>query len=238
MWRRRGPTTELTSYELSSVLTFLAALYNEDQELPDLLSSVSPWVDGFAIVDDGSTDKTPQLLERICEDERELPEKYRHFKYKRIKHTGLPETAKNEALSLVPDGSWVLMLDADERIDHMTMSAISQWIEEESDGTDYVYLRQFEEIDGVIVREFQKCKLFRKESVRFPLNNIHADDQFVGNGTYHPNWIVSHRKSSTKQIVRETEYLATYKRLLDEGKIDSGRYSWLVGLHHYVKPHG
>lgn len=214
------------------MITFLTAVYNEQDEIVDLLRSVSPFVDNYAIVDDGSTDTTAHLLQSFFsgfEDESN---------FKTIDHTGLPETVKNEALSLVADGSWVLMLDADERLDTNTLIDIQNWVKSADDSIDYVYLKQVEVIDDVPVREFQKCKLFRKESVRFPLNNIHADDQFVGNGTYKPDWVVVHRKTSTKQIVRETEYLQTYKKLLDEGKIDEGRYQWLVNLHHYVRPHG
>lgn len=214
------------------MITFLTAVYNEQDEIVDLLRSVSPFVDNYAIVDDGSTHTTAHLLQSFFsgfEDESN---------FKIIDHTGLPETVKNEALSLVADGSWVLMLDADERLDTNTLIDIQNWVNSADDSIDYVYLKQVEVIDDVPVREFQKCKLFRKESVRFPLNNIHADDQFVGNGTYKPDWVVVHRKTSTKQIVRETEYLQTYKKLLDEGKIDEGRYQWLVNLHHYVRPHG
>jgi hypothetical protein len=137
---------------------------------------------------------------------------------------------------MVPDGSWVLMLDADERIDLATQKRILEFFQSgEADNWDYIYFNQLEVIDGQHVRTFQKAKLFRKESITFPLNNIHADDQFTGRGTYMDDWVVLHRKSTNKQIKRETEYLDTYKKLLESGAIDEGRFNWLRGLHHYVK---
>src|SRR6185295_3113379 len=152
-----------------------------------------------------------------------------------MKHTGLPETVKNEALKHVPDISWVLMLDADERLTEGTFELIHTWLAENDDKYDYVYFNQIEVIDGTPVREFQKCKLFKKNAVQFPLNNIHADDQFTGRGIS-MYWTVIHRKSTYKQIKRESEYLETYKKLLDSGLIDEGRYKWLIGLHHFIKP--
>lgn len=215
------------------MITFITATYNEAEEIDDLLFSINPHVDAIRVCDDGSTDLTPLKLEswRVRNP---------NFNYKIIEHTGLPETVKNEALQMVPTGTdWVLMLDCDERLSEDTLKDIVTWTQS-GYATDfsYIYFRQIEIIDGEPVREFQKAKLFRPKSIQFPLNNIHADDQFSGQGTYRGDWIVSHRKSTTKQIVRESEYLATYKKLLVEGKIDEGRYNWLVNLHHYVKPHG
>lgn len=212
------------------MLYFIAAVYNEQAEIIDLLNHVLFLVDGYRIVDDESTDSTFDILEIQATFGNA------DFECKSIKHTGLPETVKNEALQMVPDGSWVLMLDADERLTPATILSIGEFFDSgEAQNWDYIYFNQIEIIDGVPVRNFQKCKLFRKENVQFPLENIHADDQFTGRGTFREDWVVQHRKSSAKQILRETEYLETYKRLLDNGKIDEGRYEWLRNLHHYVK---
>lgn len=208
------------------MISFIAALYNEEDEIEALIDHVEPYVDGLYFCDDGSTDSTRGLI-------------LAHRKHDKIsltisQHTGLPETIKNEALSHVPDGSWVIMLDADERF-KTPLSEIIEWIKSPaSEEVDYVYFQQYEIIDGKHVRTFQKCKVFRKESITFPLNNIHADDEFTGRG-WASDWVVYHRKSTYKQIVREEQYIQTYKKLLAEGKIDEGRYKWLVGLHHYVK---
>jgi glycosyltransferase involved in cell wall biosynthesis len=213
------------------MISFIAAVYNEEQEVLDLLEHVAGYVEYIFIVDDGSTDETENLL-AAWEDYDT------RFEYKRLEHTGLPETVKNEALKMVPDGSWVLMLDADERF-ITPIQEIVDWIKSPaSEEVDYVYFDQHEIIDGQHVRSFQKCKLFRKESIEFPLNDIHADDRFTGRGAYF-GWIVTHRKGSYKQIQREIEYLNTYDKLFEDGHIDEGRRNWLRNLHHYVKePHG
>jgi glycosyltransferase involved in cell wall biosynthesis len=213
------------------LISFIAAVYNEEKEITDLHNHIYWLVDNMYIVDDGSTDDTENILAAIEEFDP-------NFEYKRIAHTGLPEMVKAEALDMVPDGSWVIMLDADERFMDDVLQAIHDFCNSsESEEYDYVYFRQVEIIDGTPVREFSKCKLFRKEAMQFPENNIHADDVLTGRGLYKEDWIVLHRKTTDKQIAREIEYLATYKKLLADGKIDEGRYQWLIGLHHYVKPH-
>jgi len=208
------------------MISFIAATYNEQGEIISLLEHVQAYVDHIYICDDGSTDLTARMLNNWASEDDKLT-------YKVIEHTGLPETVKNEALQMVPDGSWVLMLDADERF-QTKLSEIIEWIKSPaSEKIDYIYFDQYEIIDGSHVRTFQKCKLFRKESIEFS-TGIHADDVFTGEGAAF-GWEVIHRKSSNKQRQREREYLETYKKLLDAGKIDDGRYKWLVGLHHYER---
>lgn len=208
------------------MINFITATYNEENEIIDLLAHVQDYVDRLYVCDDGSTDATARLLGEWDAWEKNLT-------YKVINHTGLPETVKNEALQMVPNGSWVLMLDADERF-QTKLSEIIQWVASPASETvDYVYFNQYEVIDGIHVRTFQKCKLFRKESITFS-TGIHEDDRFTGNGDFF-KWEVVHRKSSDKQKQREREYLETYKKLLNEGKIDEGRYEWLRNLHHYER---
>ena len=217
------------------MLNFIAAIYNEENEIDGLLNHVYPYVDGIYIVDDGSTDSTPEYL-RSIEDNPKIH-------WKQIEHVGLPETVKNLALQMVPDGSWVLMLDADERFADGVLDRLQLWLDDstlppfmrdqqESWKVSHVYFQQLELLEGQHVRTFQKSKLFKKEAIRFS-TGIHEDDQFDGDGVYKSNWVVYHRKSWDKQKQREAEYLETYDKLFEEGKIDEGRRQWLRGLHYF-----
>jgi glycosyltransferase involved in cell wall biosynthesis len=222
--------SEVKARKMPPKVYFIAAVYNEEAEIEDLVQHVASIVNGYCIVDDESSDNTVEYLD-LCWLHAD---KY-DFQYKTISHTGLPETVKNEALQMVPDGAWVLMLDADERLTEETINGIREFFVEDYRNWDYVYFNQKEIIDGELVRGFQKSKLFRKEAIEFSTSDIHKDDKFVGRGTYKDNWIVLHRKSIAKQITREIEYLKTYKRLLDEAHIDEGRFEWLKSLHHFVR---
>src|SRR6202008_2306519 len=136
------------------MLSFIAAVYNEEEEIGELLQHIQSVVDVIRIVDDGSTDATPIILGNadFMFKERHVnsigPTKTWDFKAVTIEHTGLPETVKNEALKMVPDGSWVLMLDADERFADGVLEAIDSFLNSsESEKVDYVYFRQVEVID-------------------------------------------------------------------------------------------
>lgn len=213
------------------MIEFISAVYNEEKEIESLYNHIAQYVNKINIADDGSTDNTPSILEELEDFDPRVEILF-------LSHIGLPETVKAEALRSVEKGSWVIMLDADERFAEGVLETIRDFCNSsQAEEYDYVYFRQLEVIDGQVVREFQKCKLFRKEAMSFPLDNIHADDVLTGRGLMRDDWIVYHRKSTSKQVQREIEYLSTYKKLLAEGKIDEGRYNWLVGLHHYVKPH-
>lgn len=213
------------------MLSFIAAVYNEQNEISDLVHHVAPYVQGIYIADDGSKDDTVDILRRFIS--RMV---YPPIQVQVLGHSGLPETVKSKALGMVPDGSWVLMLDADERFAPGVLDAITDWLTtEHALFYTHVYFNQIEIVDGQPRRAFQKAKLFKKEAITFPLNNIHADDQFEGHGLYREDWVVLHRKTSEKQAQREKEYLETYDRLLEEGHIDEGRRQWLRGLH-YTPP--
>jgi glycosyltransferase involved in cell wall biosynthesis len=210
------------------MLTFICAVYNEANEVVDLVNHVYDYVDKLIFCDDGSDDDTPLLVENL---EWQTKNKVTLL---RINHTGLPETVKNRALELADDG-WILMLDADERFASGVLDKIQAWLNsDESSGMSYVYFNQFEIIDGAHVRTFQKSKLYKKSAITFS-TTIHEDDRFTGEGIFKEDWVVLHRKTRSKQINREKEYLETYKKLLANGKIDQDRYNWLVGLHHYIK---
>ncbi len=212
------------------MLTFIAAIYNELDELPGLFGHVYKYVDAIRIVDDGSTDDSAGWLDWMF-----LNNFYGiDFLYDTIEHTGLPETVKAKAVSMVTPGSWVLMLDADERFEEGGLEKICEWLAEEPpENVTHVYFTKDEYIDGVFQRSFQKCHLFRSDAVTFS-DLIHVDDAYVGDPV-NIGVKVIHRKSSHKQRTREQEYLLTYKKLLDEGKIDQGKFDWLRNLHYFEK---
>lgn len=215
------------------MLNFLVATYNESDEIESLLNSVSYYVDTIIVSDDGSTDNTTDLVNGwSLNNDFDVTVIYND-------HTGLPEVVKAKGVDfiryLIYPNDWVLMLDADERIDEATLKEIEMWLKSpESENITHVWFGLDEYIDGKgPLRSFLKCRLFRANAIRFS-NSVHEDDQFDGQGANN-NWKVIHRKTSAKQIMREREYLQTYQRLLEEGKVTQEWVDRCKSFHYFVR---
>ena len=133
------------------------------------------------------------------------------------------------------------MLDADERIDSITLEKIATFVHsKEADNISHVWFTLNEYIDGKgPLRTFLKCRLFKAGFINFS-DSVHEADGFTGQGANF-DWVVTHRKTSIKQIKRETEYLETYERLLSEGKVTQEWVDRCKSFHYFVKdlvPHG
>lgn len=209
------------------MLEFMAALYNEAGQVQDLLRHVRRYVDRYVLVDDGSTDGTGFLAGLILSETADT-----HYEY--IEHTGLPETVKAKALENVHPDSWVIMLDADERFGSLVLPSIVKFVTSTaSKDITHVWFTLQEFIDGQHTRTFQKCRLFRASAAHFS-TSVHEDDTFTGQGAFF-GWTVIHNKTKEKQMMREAEYIRTYTRLINEGKMTPERAVELKGMHYFVK---
>jgi glycosyltransferase involved in cell wall biosynthesis len=216
------------------MLEFIAAVWNEEEEINDLLEHVCDYVDRINVVDDVSTDRTPLILDEWWHKSNRASHDWDIFTWHQMEeHTGLCEVVRIKALEMCDDDSWVLMLDADERFAPGVLERVVEFCKAPPEGVTHVYFSQHEYIDGVKVAEFAKVKLFKKSAGAFS-EIIHRDPSFVGEATNFGG-VVIHRKSSQKQVMRELQYLDTYDKLLDAGKVTQGDVDWFKGMHHFVR---
>jgi glycosyltransferase involved in cell wall biosynthesis len=203
------------------------AMYNESENIVRQLDMLAPFVDGFVIVDDDSTDYSVDVASVWLDTQCGY---YPHV-CESIPHTGLPETVKKKALEFISDGDWVIMLDFDEKISAQELQKIREWIDT-NPTQSHMYFSLKEFIDGRPAREFVKCRLYKKEAVNFS-PRIHEDESFSGEAI-NIGLTVIHSKTTSKQVGREKEYIETYKKLLSEGKITEDRYRTMVGYHYFI----
>lgn len=219
------------------MIEFIAAVYNEENQIDDLIEHVWDYVDKINICDDGSTDDTFEIIKLWWMDNFDDWDSDKEGKVAfpmYITHTGLPETVKREALKMCREDSWVIMLDADERFAPGHLEKVIEFIKSpQSENYSHIWFNLEEAIDGQITRYFIKCRVFRKSAVSFA-DTVHVADSFSGNG-FNGGWTVLHHKTSTKQIQREREYLETYDRLIAEGKMTQEKKEELKGMHYFIK---
>lgn len=206
-----------------STLSFLTAVYNEEDEILDLLQSVAPYVDQVVVSDDGSTDRTVEIAEASgLVDVIVLSE-----------HSASCEETRQRGFRFVT-GDWLLFLDADERIDPQGMEILRKSIPDlERDGVTHVYFSQDEVIDNRLLQTFAKIKMARTDSIHFP-TGIHDEVRCDGEPV-NLEVRVLHRKTTEKQVMRERQYLEAYERKIAEGKMTRQRATEVSGWHHFVR---
>lgn len=96
-------------------LTVALATYNEEKNLGDCLESVKDLADEIIIVDGSSTDNTVKIAEQY------------HAKIKIVENQKIFHINKQKALELASN-TWVLQLDADERVSKKLASEIEKVI--------------------------------------------------------------------------------------------------------------
>jgi len=93
--------------EGSPTLSIVAISYNEEVDLPGFLNHLLPWVDEVIIVDDGSTDRTVDIVESAGS-------KVKLIRHKMTKEGGFAEQRNQGIAAATSD--WVLNMDIDERV--------------------------------------------------------------------------------------------------------------------------
>jgi glycosyltransferase involved in cell wall biosynthesis len=206
-----------------TTLAFLTAVYNEQDEIVDLLESVRPYVDTIVVSDDGSIDATiPLALQTGLVDVFVLGP-----------HLASCEEVRIRGIKRITE-DWVLILDADERIDSNGLELLRKSIEhDDAEGFSHIYFSQDEYIDGRITHSFAKIKAARRDSIHLPIG-IHDDISCEGT-PINIGIKVIHRKTMIKQIQREAEYIQAYKRKIAEGKMTPQRAAEVTEWHYVVK---
>jgi len=144
-------------------LSVVVITKNEEDRLSECLESVSGWVDEIIVVDDNSTDSTVEIArkftDRIFIRKMEIEGTHRNWAY---------QQAKN---------SWVLSLDADERVTEELKEELINIMSNNSEFTGYSVPRR-NYIGSYWVKNCGwypsgQLKLFRKEKFKYEEVEVH-----------------------------------------------------------------
>ena len=176
------------------------ATFNEEANIKDCLESVG-WADEVVVADGNSTDKTREIAEK--------------FGARVIKTTNKPIFHINKNLAIEAcRGDWVLMLDADERVDptlakEMKKIADAVWTPQKPAG--YWLKRK----NWFLTRYLTKGGQYPDPVIRFfkrgrgihPAKSVHEQIKINGELGWFENDLVHHASPTfTRYLIRENRY--------------------------------
>lgn len=200
-----------------SKISVVINVFNEEKNVERVINSVL-WADEIVVVDDGSVDKTLEILSRLKIKNQSL-KVYNH------KGAGYVEPARNFAISKAT-GDWVLVVDADEEI-LLSLSQQLRKLSEEQDEISFVEIPRKNIIFGKWMKASMwypdyNIRFFKKGDVVWS-NLIHRPPQTKGAGIkLDPQESFSithyHYESISQFIERLNRYTSVQSReLLDSG---------------------
>lgn len=159
---------------MSGKVSILINIKNEERNIAEVVES-SDWADEIVVVDDGSTDRTLEILAGIKEDKLKI--------FKR-KSNGYVEPARNFAISKASN-EWILVLDADEEMPQTLVERLQE-IADRMEQIDYVRMPRKNLIFGRWMRYSgwwpdYNIRFFKKGKVKWG-DKIHRPPQVSGQG--------------------------------------------------------
>ncbi len=183
-------------------------VYNEEERLEQCLADARPHVDEIVVVDQMSTDGTPDIAQRLADV------------YIRDVHHGHAEPSRELAASR-SSGEWILVLDADETMSDLLKTEIRDLIEGEADG---YWIRKTNTVDGIETSTVLHLRLVRKSRAAFD-PNPHGGARVVSDNVATFDAIgILHPKSEAEQLYDDARY---EQIAAEEHAPSSAKRNWL-----------
>lgn len=181
------------------MLSVAIITYNEENNIKDALESIK-WADEIVVVDSFSTDKTPEICRQYTD------------KVFSIEWSNFSEQ-KNKAVSMTSH-SWVLVLDADERITDALRNEITNVLKDDTSMDGYYIPRK-----NYFANKWIKhggwwpdytLRLFRRRKGTFEKREVHEAIKINGKAGYLKNPLEHYTYKDVKDFLKRTD---TYSSL-------------------------
>jgi glycosyltransferase involved in cell wall biosynthesis/GT2 family glycosyltransferase len=183
-------------------------VFNEEARLEECLVDARDHVDEIVVVDQMSTDRTPEIAARLAD-----------VFVRDVQH-GHAEPSR-ELAAQRSSGDWILILDADEKMSELLKAELPDLLERATDG---YWINKSNVVDGVEVSTVEHFRLVRKARTRFD-PRPHGGASAVSDNVEHFERIgIIHEKTVAEQIYDD----ARYERIsLEEEAPTSAKRNWL-----------
>lgn len=194
-----------------AALSVVLAVYNEEENLSDCLSSVKDLADEIVIVDGGSSDKTIEIA-------RQYGVKIKITTNKPIFHVN-----KQMAIDMATK-DWVLQLDADERVTPELRKEIRSVVNRQSLVVGYWIPRKNWFLGRFLTKGGQypdyTLRLYKKGKGRLPQKSVHEQAIVEGETEYLKNPLIHIADPSfSRYLIRFNRYTDLIANELREQKI-------------------
>lgn len=188
-------------------------VYNEESRLENCLLDARDHVDEIVVVDQMSTDRTPEIAERLADV------------YIRDVHHGHAEPSPELAASR-SSGDWILILDADENMSDLLKAQLRQLVAGDKDG---YWIRKENLVDGAVTGRVDHLRLVRKSRASFDPGPHGGARSVTENVDTFEQIGILHEKSLGEQIFDDARY---EQMAYEEDAPTSSKRNWLQ--HNYA----
>lgn len=204
----------LSSQKHGNKVSVVLAVYNEEENLRNCLSSIKDLASEIIIVDGGSKDRTLEIA--------------REFGAKIIQTDNPPvfHINKNKAIDAASK-DWVLQLDADEIVDDKLAQEIKRVVNLKSDVNGYWIPRKNFFLGKFLTKGGQypdyTLRLYRRGKGKLPAKDVHEQAEIIGKIGYLKNSLLHLRdKKFSEYLIRFNRYTDLLASQLYDQKIKIG----------------
>lgn len=209
------------------MLSVAIAVYNEEKNLGECLSTIASFADEIIVVDGGSTDRTVSIAKQ--------------FASRIIETTNPPmfHINKQKALDACL-GEWILQLDADERIPSALKNEIQSIVHSRSPAVNGYFIARRNYFWGHWMRKGGQypdyvMRLVRRGKASFPVKSVHEQIEVDGETAYLKE-PMDHMSYRTKEDYWRKADTYTTLTAMEMKKSGTVKNAWTWFLYNLLKP--
>ena len=199
-----------------SRLTVIVPTFNEEKNIRECLESVN-WADEIFVVDSFSEDRTVEIAAKFTD--------------RVVQHEYVNSAFFFNYAATTEIYTWIMIVDADERVTKALKNEILDILEKDGDGFDGFYIYRINHFLGKRIRHCgwdrdKVLRLFRRDNGRYQDREVHADVILEGKSRALEHKLLHYTYSSFEHFLKKMDRYTSW------AAGDRGRKTKKVRWHH------